>query len=85
MSELEELRKRIGAVDRTIVDAMNQRLEIVTAIKRHKAENGIAFVNPERERALIDELAATNAGPLSPAGLEELVRFVLDLCKRELA
>jgi chorismate mutase len=42
-------------------------------------------VDPERERALLAELAAANPGPLSAEGLEELVAFVLDLSKREVA
>ena len=54
-------------------------------IKRYKHSHGIGFLDPERERALLAELAAANAGPLSDEGLEELVAFVLDLSKREVA
>jgi chorismate mutase len=67
------------------VDAINRRLALVAEIKRYKDSRGIGFLDPDRERALLDELAAANPGPLSREGLEELVAFVLDLSKREVA
>jgi len=44
---------------------------------------GIPFVDPERERRLLDELASANRGPLSAEGLRELFCELLDLTKRE--
>ena len=82
---LAELRGEISAVDRQVVDAINRRLELVAEIKRYKSSRGIEFLDPERERALLADLAAANPGPLSREGLEELVAFVLDLSKREVA
>jgi chorismate mutase len=80
---VQRLREEISDLDRAIVDAVNARLELVARLKRHKASMGIPFVDPERERQLLDELASANRGPLSAEGLRELFCELLDLTKRE--
>jgi chorismate mutase len=79
-----DLRERITATDREIVGAVNRRLELVAALKRHKVEHNISFLDPDRERWLVDHLAETNSGPLSEEGLRAFVADVLALTKREL-
>jgi chorismate mutase len=79
-----ELRERIAAADRAILAAVNRRLELVDQLKRHKESVGVEFVDPERERRLIEELRAQNQGPLSDEGLEQLFQELLALTKREL-
>ena len=76
-------RDEITALDVGLVSTINARLEKVAELRRYKAENGIAFLDPDREAWLVDHLKRANAGPLSEEGLEELVAFVLDLVKRE--
>lgn len=78
------LRGEISEVDRAIVDAVNRRLELVARLKRHKDENGIPFLDPERERSMLLQLELVNSGPLTPEGLSELHAHLLDLTKREL-
>jgi chorismate mutase len=80
----EELRGRILENDRGIVAAVNTRLELVEELWRLKAASGAERVDPERERALRAALRESNAGPLSPEGLDELVGELLALTKREL-
>ena len=82
---LRQFREQISDTDRAIVDAVNKRLELVAQIKAHKASRGIDFLDPERERSMLDDLARTNAGPLSAEGLHELFTTILDLTKREVA
>jgi chorismate mutase len=82
---LEELREQVSANDRAIVEAINRRLELVARIKRYKEENGIEFVDPDREAWLLDDLRAANRGPLSDEGLERILQELLDLSKRETA
>lgn len=81
---IRELRERISAADRTILDALNERLRLVERIKHAKRERGLDFVDPGREQALLGELAAANGGPLSPDGVRETFTAVLALTKREL-
>ena len=77
------LRAEISDLDRAIVDAVNARLDLVAELRRYKATKGIPFLDPERERQLLDELASINRGPLSAEGVRELFCEILDLTKRE--
>ena len=79
------LRERISAADRAILEQMNERLELVEELHRHKAEHGYPALDPAREEQLLAELTAQNAGPISEEGVRELFTGVLALVKRELA
>ncbi len=81
---LEELRARVTATDEAILELVNRRLELVREIKRHKLANGLDLLDPERERRLLEHLQATNQGPLSRAGVADLLRELLELTKREI-
>jgi chorismate mutase len=80
----DEIRREITANDERIVEAMNMRVRLVTELWAIKRERGLARVDAGREQALRDSLAAANNGPLSPAGLDELITALLALTKREL-
>ena len=82
--KVQQLREEIAAIDRALLADVNARIDLVARIRSYKAENGIPFVDPERERRLIEALDASNEGPLSPEGVRDLFTFVLDLAKREL-
>lgn len=81
---LQELREQISAIDREILDAVNRRVALVGEIKAHKEERGIGFLDPDRERRMLEELLAVR-GRLSPEGVEELLAEVLALTKREVS
>jgi chorismate mutase len=80
---LNELRDQISEIDRAIFAAVNERLRLVGRLKQVKQEQGLAFVDPEREAALIDERLRENDGPLSADGLRALYVELLALVKRE--
>jgi 3-deoxy-7-phosphoheptulonate synthase / chorismate mutase len=82
---VDELRAQISALDREVLEAINRRLELVAKLKRHKEETGLAFLDPDREATMLDELRAANGGPLSAAGVALLLQALLDLTKAELA
>jgi chorismate mutase len=80
----EEIRRLIVQNDEAIVAALNRRLDLVTELWQLKEELGLEVVDPDRERRLREHLAAANTGPLTPAGLDEIVTVLLELTKREL-
>jgi chorismate mutase len=82
---VQRLREEITELDHSILDAVNGRLELVAALRRHKQEVGLPFLDPDRERQLLDDLVNANSGPLSDEGLRELFAGLLDLTKREVA
>jgi chorismate mutase len=82
---VQRLRDEISDLDHSILDAVNGRIELVAALRRHKQEVGLPFLDPDRERQLLEDLAGANSGPLSDEGLRELFAGLLDLTKREVA
>ncbi len=81
---IRRLREQVSDNDRTLVEAMNRRLELVERLWRYKQSRGFEVLDPEREEWMLRYLRRANRGPLSPAGLEELFAKVLELTKREL-
>lgn len=79
------LRDEITALDVRLVATINARIAVVQELRRYKDENGIAFIDPDREAWLVEHLKGVNEGPLSDEGVAELAAFVLDLVKREVA
>ena len=82
---VQRLREEISELDASILDAVNARLGLVAALRRHKEAVGLPFVDPDRERRLLDDLVRGNRGPLSDEGIRELFCELLDLTKREIA
>jgi 3-deoxy-7-phosphoheptulonate synthase / chorismate mutase len=82
---IEDLRAQISALDREVLDAVNRRLELVAQLKRHKEETGVAFLDSDREKRMLEELRAANGGPLSAEGVAVLLQALLDLTKAELS
>ena len=80
---IRQLREQISDADRTIIEAINARLELVARLKAYKESRGIAFVDPEREQWMLNYLTRANRGPLSAEGLAEIFGEILDLTKRE--
>lgn len=81
---IRELREQISATDRTILETVNHRIELVRELREHKIAQGWDFVDRGREQRLLDALAETNTGPLSEPGLRALFADLLALTKREL-
>jgi chorismate mutase len=80
---VQRLRAEISEVDHALLEVVNARIALVADLKRHKEEVGLPFLDPDRERRLVEQLDARNAGPLSTEGLRELYAYLLDLTKRE--
>jgi chorismate mutase len=80
---IRQLREQISDADRTIIEAVNVRLKLVSRLKEYKESRGMSFVDPEREEWMLNYLTRANRGPLSAEGLQEIFSEVLDLTKRE--
>jgi chorismate mutase len=80
---IRQLREQISDADRTIIEAVNVRLKLVSRLKDYKESRGLSFVDPEREEWMLNYLARANRGPLSAEGLREIFSEILDLTKRE--
>ena len=78
-------RQRISAVDRELLELLNERLALVRDLHAYKRAQGYAMVDPAREARVLDELVAANPGPLRDAELRTLWADLLTLLTREAA
>ena len=84
MDEIEELRAQIADLDRTILEAVNTRLQLVERLQQHKRDHGLPQLDMRQEHRIIAALQRANQGPLSERGVKELAGELLELTKREL-
>ncbi len=75
--ELDGLREAIDAVDRVILDQLNERARLVQAVGRLKSERGTAVYEATREREIVERLARGNEGPFPDAGLAPVFREII--------
>ena len=83
MDDLRRLRDEIEEADRTVLEALNRRLELVHRVNKHKLAEGTPMIDAEREGELLQELSAANRGPLSEQAVRSLFSAVLDVMKQE--
>jgi chorismate mutase/prephenate dehydratase len=74
-AELRRLRKRIDALDRRLVDLLNERATLAREAGRAKTAAGRRAVqDAEREREVLLRVSMANTGPLPQADLVALYR-----------
>ncbi len=77
-AELLRVRDAIDALDRQVVDLLNERAELGRAAGRAKALAGRRAVHdPEREREVLLRVAMANRGPLAQADLLAIYRRIV--------
>lgn len=77
------MRDAIIDTDLKLLQLLNQRITLVKRLRTYKTDQGIPFVDPERERWMHTYLQAANRGPLSAEGLDRVYDAILDLSKDE--
>jgi len=82
---IRQMRDQIVENDLKLMQAVNKRLELVAALRRYKASQGLEFVDHSREEWMHRYLQGANRGPLSKDGLSEIYGHLLELTKRETA
>jgi chorismate mutase len=82
---IEELRKRIDAIDEQLVRLLNDRVACAVEVGRLKHEAGLPIYQPEREAVVfskVRESAAALAGPLSSEAVVRIFERVIDEARR---
>ena len=82
---VEQLREQITNIDRSLVESINKRLQLVQQLRRYKERHDLPFRDPAREKWMLRYLTRANRGPLSTEALAEVYAFILDVTKRETA
>lgn len=74
---LNEIRKRIDALDTTIQDALIERADIVDEIIAEKKKKTLPFIQPSREAQLIRRLLERHSGVLPEAAIVRIWRELI--------
>src|SRR5262245_35920991 len=75
--ELSELRRRIDALDKQLVDLLSERSRIVVEIGKSKRGSGTPIYAPHREQQVIANAIANNPGPLPARTIEAIYRELM--------
>jgi chorismate mutase/prephenate dehydratase len=76
---LDDLRKRIDDLDDQILKLLDDRARVVGEVARVKRDANLPTYDPERERLVLDRLAA-RAGPFPGAAIRAVYREVMSAC-----
>lgn len=81
---LEDLRKRIDALDDALVELLDQRARTVADAIEEKRRTGLPLHDPEREKQVLDRVVSKLAGRTAPvfplAGIRPVFREILSAC-----
>lgn len=79
--ELLQLRSRIDALDRDLLDLLNRRAGLALEVGELKRREGSVAFRPEREAQVIDGLKAANPGPLKAESVAPIWREIMSACR----
>ena len=83
MTELEEYRGKIDAIDRALVELFLQRMEVTGAVGAWKREHGVPVLDAERERRVIAAKMALTEDPARRMDLAELYETIMAVSRRQ--
>jgi monofunctional chorismate mutase len=78
---MREYRLRIDAIDLQMKNLFLERMDIVKKIAEEKKAKGLAILNPEREREIIDRLTVNIEDRLIFELYEKFLVHIMDLSK----
>ena len=78
--ELPDLRSAIDHIDDEILRLLNERARLVGQVAELKERMQVPFYVPSRERAIVDRLAGTNAGPFPTEAIRPVFQEIFSAC-----
>jgi chorismate mutase len=79
---LDDLRKKIDALDEALVRLLNARAACALEIGRCKREIGLAIYQPSREAEVLGHVQSINPGPLDDGAVRRLFERIIDEARR---
>ena len=78
---IEELRIRIDALDRQLVELLSERARAAQTIGNLKAATSLPVYEPEREKIIYANVRAANKGPLPDIELTHIYERIIDVMR----
>jgi chorismate mutase / prephenate dehydratase len=76
-ARLQELRRKIDAVDQRLVRLLNERASLVVEVGKTKRADGTPIYAPHREAEVLRKVLSSNKGPLSDRAVEGIYRELM--------
>lgn len=75
---LADWRRRIDAIDKKLVELLNERSQCALEIGRIKQAENVPLYQPEREAEVLANAERANTGPLADAAIRRLFERIID-------
>jgi len=75
-------RKQIDELDRRLVELLSQRAQAAHEIGKLKRDKGMPIYEPDRERAVFDNVRGVNLGPLPDRDLLCIYERIMDIMRQ---
>jgi chorismate mutase len=80
--DISDWRKKIDELDRRLVDLLSQRAQAAHEIGKLKRGVGMPIYEPDRERAVFDNVRGINPGPLPDRDLLCIYERIMDIMRQ---
>ena len=80
--DISDWRKKIDELDRKLVDLLSQRAQAAHEIGKLKRDVGMPIYEPDRERAVFDNVRKINPGPLPDRDLLCIYERIMDIMRQ---
>lgn len=77
LRQIARYRDQIDAIDRRLVELLNERTRIVEQLGAVKEQLGVPVHEPRREDDVLANVAAANHGPLPPEALRRMFERIV--------
>lgn len=78
--ELKSIRERIDRIDDKIVEALNERVELVLQVKKIKEKESIAIEHSDREEEIFQRVESIASKLLRPA-MRDIYKIIIESSK----
>ncbi len=79
--DISDWRKKIDDMDRRLAALLNERAAAAIEIGRLKRHTNLPIYEPDRERAVIENVQSSNKGPLAQRDLAQIFERIMDVMR----
>jgi chorismate mutase len=80
--DIADWRRKIDEIDRKLVELISQRAHAAHEIGKLKRDIGMPIYEPDRERAVFENAAKANPGPLPDRDLLRIYERIMDVMRQ---
>ncbi len=80
--DIEDWRRKIDELDRSLVALINQRAQCAIEIGKLKQQSAMPVYEPDREKIIYEHIVGNNAGPLTNMQLRQIYERMIDVMRQ---